>query len=86
MTLSKYQECIKRLSEAGAGAPAGRLYHFCFGDKDGVSVSDISDSNGIVRTIRANAKADPGGIRHRHRRPVILEVLNIIEAAKASAA
>ncbi|HEX6278629.1 MAG TPA: hypothetical protein VFZ49_01320 [Pyrinomonadaceae bacterium] len=44
MTEAKYSECLKRLEEAGAGSPPGRLYHVCFGDKNNLRVSDIWDS------------------------------------------
>ncbi len=44
MTTEKYDEIIRRLDAAGAGAPAGRLYHVCFGDKSNLHVSDIWDS------------------------------------------
>jgi len=43
-TADKYDEVIKRLEEAGAGHPPGRLFHVCFGDKDNLSVSYIWDT------------------------------------------
>ena len=44
LTEAKYNEINRRLNEAGAGSPAGRLYHVCFGDKENLRVSDIWDS------------------------------------------
>ena len=44
MTSAKYDEIIKRLDQAGAGTPAGRLYHVCFGDPNNLRVSDIWES------------------------------------------
>ena len=44
MTAVKYDECIRQLSAAGAGAPKGRSYHVCFGNPEGVHVVDIWDS------------------------------------------
>ena len=44
LTEAKYNEIDRRLSEVGAGSPAGRLYHVCFGDKENLRVSDIWDS------------------------------------------
>jgi hypothetical protein len=44
MTAAKYDECIKLFEQAGAGTPAGRLYHVCFGDKDNHRISDLWDS------------------------------------------
>jgi hypothetical protein len=79
MTAAKYDECIKRLEEAGAGAPAGRLYHVCFGDKDQLRVSDIWDSREsfeqfgqTLMPILQDLGIDPG-------EPEIIEVHNIIE-------
>lgn len=43
-TAEKYDQLLERLEEAGASAPAGRLYHVCFGDKNALRVSDIWDS------------------------------------------
>ena len=85
-TAAKYDECVKRLAEAGAGNPAGRLYHVCFGDKDNVSVSDIWDSTEsferfgqTLKPIMQELGIDPG-------EPAILEVHNIIEGVKAATA
>ena len=44
LTETKYAEIDRRLREVGAGSPAGRLYHVCFGDKNNLRVSDIWDS------------------------------------------
>ena len=86
MTAAKYDECIKRLEQAGAGNPAGRLYHVCFGDTDNVSVSDIWDSlesferfGLTLKPIMQDLGIDPG-------EPAILEVHNIIEAEKVRTA
>lgn len=43
MSAESYYEIIKRLDEAGAGSPEGRLYHVCFGDGENLRVSDIWD-------------------------------------------
>ena len=44
MTAQQYDETIKRLAAAGAGAPAGRLYHACFGEGGKLAVFDVWDS------------------------------------------
>ena len=41
MTAEKYDECIKRLTKAGARHPVGRTYHSCFGTPDKLSVFDV---------------------------------------------
>ncbi len=75
---AKYDEVIRRLEEAGAGTPVGRLYHVCFGDKENLHVSDIWDSTEnfdkfgqIVIPIMQGLGVDPG-------EPEIIEVHNII--------
>lgn len=79
MDATKYDECIRRLEETGAAAPAGRLYHVCFGDKDNLRVSDIWDSmenfdefGKTLMPILQDIGIDPG-------QPEIVEVYNIIE-------
>lgn len=86
MTAAKYAEIIKRLEQAGAGSPAGRLYHVCFGDKDNLRVSDIWDSlesferfGQTLRPIMQELGIDSGD-------PEVLEVYNIIEGVKVSTA
>ena len=43
-TAAKYQETIKQLIAAGAGTPKGRTYHVCYGDPNGVDITDVWDS------------------------------------------
>jgi len=40
-TAAKYDELVRKLETAGAGTPAGRLYHVAFGDPANLRVSDI---------------------------------------------
>ena len=86
LTAAKYDEIVKRLEQAGAGSPAGRLYHVCFGDKENLRVSDIWDSREsfekfgeTLRPIMHELGIDGG-------EPEIIEVYNIIEGAKAGTA
>ena len=46
MTPAQYDEIIRRLEAAGAGAPPGRLYHVCYQSLGGQSlrVLDVWDS------------------------------------------
>ena len=44
MTTAQYDEIIKRLEQAGAGTPAGRLYHVCSGSGDQLWVTDVWES------------------------------------------
>ena len=44
MDVARYDECIRQLEAAGAGAPAGRLYHACYGSGDQLRVFDVWES------------------------------------------
>ena len=44
MSAAQYDECIRRLEQAGAGAPKGRLYHACYGNRDNIRVFDVWES------------------------------------------
>jgi hypothetical protein len=44
MPADKYEEVLRRLAEAGAGAPPGRIHHFSYGSRDNLQVVDVYDS------------------------------------------
>jgi len=44
MNVAQYDECIRRLQIAEAGAPAGRSFHACYGSGDQLHVFDVWDS------------------------------------------
>jgi hypothetical protein len=44
MNAAQYDEIVRRLDAAGAGKPAGRLYHTCFGSNDKLQVFDVWES------------------------------------------
>lgn len=77
-TAAKYDEAIRQLNAAGAGAPKGRSYHVCFGDPDNLHVSDIWDNmedfqefGKTLVPIMHSIGVDPG-------QPVVIPVHNII--------
>ena len=77
-TVAKYDETIKKLNAAGAGSPKGRSYHVCYGDPNGVHVTDIWDSmedfqafGKTLVPIMDSLGVDPG-------QPDVKEVHNII--------
>ena len=77
-TTEKYDEVIKRLEAAGAGAPAGRLYHICFGSGDNLQVTDVWESQAsfeafgqTLMPILQGLEIDPG-------QPEIHEIHNTI--------
>jgi hypothetical protein len=78
-TKARYDEALKRLEAAGAGAPAGRLYHVAL-DADGlIQVFDIWDSQESFEAfgktlvpIMTELGTDPG-------EPQVMPVYNVIE-------
>jgi len=78
MSTQKYDEIIKRLEAAGAGAPNGRLYHVAFGDPNALNVSDVWDKQenfekfgATLMPILQDVGVDPG-------EPAWIPVHNII--------
>ena len=78
-TAAKYDETVKKLAAAGAGAPKGRAYHACYGDAQSVHVTDIWDSmedfqafGETLLPIMKSLGVEPG-------QPDIQEVHNIIK-------
>jgi hypothetical protein len=43
-TATQYAEVLKRLEQAGAGTPKGRLYHSSFGDENNLQIFDVWES------------------------------------------
>ena len=78
MSAAQYDECIRRLEQARAGAPKGRLYHVCYGDTDNLRVIDVWESSDAfdefgqtLMPILQELSIDPGT-------PEISEAHNII--------
>jgi hypothetical protein len=78
--VDKYDSTLKDLENAGAGAPAGRLYHVAMKSPGGVHVFDIWESKEAFEAFGATllpilsaAGVDPG-------EPMISEVHNVITA------
>ena len=79
ITAAQYDEIIRRLDAAGAGKPAGRLYHACFGSRNKVQVFDIWESQQAfdkfgetLMPILQEIGTDPG-------QPMVEPVHNLIE-------
>jgi hypothetical protein len=78
-TPAKYDEVIKALEAAGAGAPAGREYHVALESDGLIQVFDVWDSQesfdafgATLVPIMTKAGADPG-------EPSVAQVHNIIK-------
>ncbi len=79
-TQDKYEEALRQLEAAGAGAPAGRTYHVALETNGEIQVFDVWESQeefeafGVtLMPILTGLGADPG-------QPMIARVHNIIEA------
>jgi hypothetical protein len=78
MSADKYNECIKRLKQAGAAHPAGRSYHASFGTSDKLMVFDVWTSRAAfdkfgktLMPILQQLGVDPG-------QPSVMEIHNVI--------
>jgi len=85
MTAQQYDEIVKRLQKAGAGPPAGRQYHACFGTPESVSVFDVWTSQAAfdkfgqtMMPIAQQLGLDPG-------QPQVMAVHNVIVPPSKSA-
>lgn len=78
-TPEQYDDAIGRLEAAGAGAPAGRLYHVALETDGQIQVFDVWDSQesfdafgATLVPIMAAVGSDPG-------QPQVASVHNVIE-------
>jgi hypothetical protein len=78
-TADQYDEAIKQLDAAGAGAPAGRLHHVALESGGNIQVFDVWESQetfeafgATLMPILANVGADSG-------EPMVSPVHNIIK-------
>jgi len=85
LTAAKYDEIVKKLDAAGAGSPAGRLYHVCFGDTNELRVSDIWESREAFEKFGETLKPIMQGLGIAPPETEFFEVHNIIEGRTAAA-
>jgi hypothetical protein len=78
LNAAQYDEVIGRLDAAGAGKPAGRLHHTCFGSGDKLQVFEIWASQqdfdkfgATLMPILQQVGLDPG-------QPVVEQVHSVI--------
>jgi hypothetical protein len=82
----KYDEVVKRLEKAGAGSPAGRQYHVCFGDKNNLRVSDIWESREAFEKFGETLKPILEEVGIAPGETEILEVYKTIEGTRSATA
>jgi hypothetical protein len=80
LTAQQYDSAIDRLEAAGAGKPAGRSYHTCFGEPNKLAVFEVWDSMAsferfgpTLMPILQEIGIDPG-------QPQVMSIHNIISA------
>ena len=80
-TSARYDDAIKRLEDAGAGAPPGRIYHFAVETDGLIQVFDVWDSEESFQAFGATLVpiltelgVDPG-------QPQVSTVHNVIQGS-----
>ena len=84
-TAEKYDELVQKLDAAGAGSPAGRIYHVCFGETDNLRVSDIWESREAFEKFGETLRPIMQSMGIAAPEIEFFEVHNIIEGQKATA-
>jgi len=85
LTAAKYDEIEKNLNAAGAGSPAGRLYHVCFGNAEDLRVSDIWESREAFEKFGETLNPIMQALDLAPPEIEFFEVHNIIQGQKATA-
>ena len=78
MTVQRYDEAIKRLEAAGAGQPAGRVFHVCFGQANKLRVFDLWESEGAFETFGQTLVPILDELGLNTSQPEVVEVHNIL--------
>jgi hypothetical protein len=83
MSSSKYDEILRSLEKMGQGAPDGRAYHVCFGNKENLQVIDVFESPAKLEAFGAKLMPilQKLGVEAK---PEVVEIYNIIPGEKAS--
>jgi hypothetical protein len=74
----KYAEVLRRLQAVGAGAPAGRLHHTCYGDQRALRVTDVFDTAQSFEAFGRTLVPILGELGIDVGQPEVIEVHNII--------
>jgi hypothetical protein len=80
-TSEKYDEAIKQLEEAGAGAPAGRTHHFALESEGQIQVFDVWESEEALNAFAATLVPVLSGLGVELTPPMVSRVHNVIEGA-----
>src|SRR3954467_7415341 len=77
---SVYDDLVRRLEAAGAGAPAGRLYHVALESDGQIQVFDIWDSQESLDAFGQPLGPIMAGLGAAPGQPMVSNVHNIIQA------
>jgi hypothetical protein len=80
-SIEQYEEIIRRLEEAGAGAPEGRLYHVTFVGDGKLGTLDVWNSREEFETFVETMMPIVQAVGAQPSPPIIYEVVNVIEGA-----
>jgi hypothetical protein len=78
-TKDKYDETIRQLEAAGAGAPAGRTFHVALEGDGGVQVFDIWESAEQFEAFGATLIPILDGLGIDPGQPMVQNIHNVIE-------
>jgi hypothetical protein len=78
-TPARYDEAIKRLEEAGAGAPPGRLHHVALESDGQIQVFDVWDSEESFQAFGATLVPIMGELGVDPGQPQVSPVHNMIK-------
>ena len=78
-TLEIYDELVRRLEDAGAGAPPGRIYHAAMENGDLVNVFDVWDSMESFEAFGETLMPIMGELGAGTAEPMVLPVRNVIQ-------
>jgi hypothetical protein len=78
-TVDKYEEAIRRLEAAGAGAPKGRTHHVALETDGEIQVFDIWESQADFEAFGATLIPIMSGLGADPGEPMISQVHNVIE-------
>jgi len=86
LSAEQYDESIKRLRQAGAGHPTGRVYHASFGDLTKLSVFDVWTSQAAFDKFGKTLMPIMQQIGIDAGQPQVVQIHKVITRPKATAA
>jgi quinol monooxygenase YgiN len=78
-TVDKYDEALKQLEAAGAGAPEGRTYHVALETDGEINVFDVWESQEAFDAFGATLMPILGALEVDPGTPMVAQVHNVIE-------